>query len=209
MEQNTTTLLAGTTTTATPSARPTGTGTGVEARENVARVLYPDATPKPVDRAPNAEVEELRAADPTRKLYADHEQFGPNGGALRDLALIANPAGSSESLQAQQVAMGAVFTDIGMGRDDVRQLATFAARYVAQPPTPEEKAAHERTALKELREQYGDAGFADALQGAKRLVLRDPRLAEFLDKTGLGSNPWVISRMADLARVQRGRGRLK
>ena len=209
MEQNTSLLAAGSTTTPTPSARATGTGTGVEAREQLASILYPAAPPKPVDEAPNAEVAALRAADPARAMYRPEDQFGPNGGVLRDLALAVNPSASADALQRQRVALGAVMTDIGMDRGDVGKLAAFAAQYTAKPPTADEKAAHERTVIKELRAQYGDAAFAGVLEDAKKLVARDPRLAGFLDKTGLGSHPWVISRIAELARTERGRGRLK
>jgi hypothetical protein len=209
MEQNNSLLAAGSTTTATPSARPTGTGTAVEAREQLASILYPAAPPKTVDTAPNAEVAALRAADPARGMYRPEDQFGPNGGALRDLALAVNPTASADALQRQRVALGAVMTDIGMDRGDVSKLASFAAAYAAKPPTAEEKAAHERASIKTLREQYGDAAFAGVLADAKALVARDPRLREFMDKTGLGSHPWAISRLAELARTERGRGRLK
>lgn len=195
------TMLAG----AAPA--PSAPQTGVEASEQLAAALYPAPKPRPVDTPPNAEIAALREAEPARQVYKDADQFGPNGGAVRELALAVNPRGTAAELEGQQTRLAAVMTDIGMNRDDVSQLASFAEAYARKPPTAEEKAAHERAATKELRAQYGD-GFDDAMADAMKLAKRDPRLHQFLGVTGLGSHPWVVSRMVELARSARARGQL-
>lgn len=191
---------------AAPQTSPVADATGVAANERLAAALYPK-TGRLVDVAPNAAVQALRD-DPARKMYRDESKFGPNGGALRELALATNPGGSRAELESQQRVTAAVMTDIGMGRDDVSQLASFAAQFIAKPPTPEERAASQRTAFKDLRQTYGE-GFDDAVRDAKLMVQRDPRLAVFLDKTALGDHPWVVARITELARAQRAAGKLK
>jgi len=196
---------AGSTTTPASSAPPS---TGVEALERVAAVLYPPPAPRPVDQPPNAEVAAVRAADPARQIYRDEDQFGPNGGAVRDLALAVNHRGTAEQLAQQQVALASVMTDIGAGRDDVARFAGLAGGLAAKPPTAEEKAAWERTAVKDLRAEYG-TNFDSAMRDAMLMVHRDPRLKQFLDATHLGSHPTVVVRIVELARGQRAKGLLK
>ena len=179
--------------------------TGVEALEQAAAVMYPPPPPRPGDTPPNTQIAELRKADPAREIYRPEDQYGT---AVRDLALATNPGGNAAELEAQQAALANVMADLGMGRDDVSQLASFARRNTDKPPTKDELAAHQRTAVRTLREQYG-AGFDDALKDAKALAARDPRFAAYLDRTGLGNDPWVFSRMAELGRSARARGQLK
>ena len=191
-----------------PTQTTTAPATGVEANERIAAALYPEPKARASDTAPNAAVAALRAADPSRQVYRDADQFGPNGGTVRELALATNPAGSKSSLETQQVALAGVMTDIGMSREDVSQLASFATAFAIKPPTDHERAGSQRAALRELRDTYGE-GFDDALRDAKLMVLRDPRLAGLLDQTKLGDHPWVIARITELARAQRAAGKLK
>lgn len=196
------TILAG------APAAPAPPSTGVEANERLAAALYPEPKPRPVDVPPNAEIAALREAEPARQLYRDEDQFGPNGGAVRELALAVNPRGTATELESQQASLAAVLTDLGLGRDDVSQLASFAEANARKPLTPEEIAAHQRTTVKELRQELGE-GFDDAMADAQKLVKRDPRLFEFLGVTGLGSNPWVVRRLVELGQTARARGQLK
>lgn len=192
---------AGSTTTPASSAPPS---TGVEALERVAASLYPQPAPRPVDQPPNAAVAAVRAADPAREIYKDEVQLG---GAVRDLALATNHRGTAESLARQQVSLASVFTDIGAGRDDVARFAGLASGMATTPPTPEQKLAWERAAVKDLRAEYG-TNFDSVMRDATLMVRRDPRLAQFLDATHLGSHPAVVVRMVELARAQRAKGLL-
>ena len=182
--------------------------TGVEAKENLAKALYPEPPPRAVDRAPNSAVAAVRAADPARKMYNPADQLGPNGGAARELALALNPRGTTAQLETAQTQWATVAADIGANRTDVSNWASFAAAFAAKPPTEAETAAFHRTAVKELRETYGP-DFDQALTDARAITARDPRLKAMLDRTGLGNHPSVILRFAELGRAARAKGQLK
>ena len=172
----------------------------------IAAALYPEPKPAARDAAPTAEIASLRASEPARAMYADAGQMGD---APRAMALAVNPSASTADIEVMSASWASVATDLGMTRDDLSQLASFAAANKAKPPTTDELRQHALTSVKELRQQYGDAAFDEALAGAKALAQRDPRLCEFLDKSGLASNPWVVARMAELARTARNRATLK
>jgi hypothetical protein len=57
--------------------------------------------------------------------------------------------------------------------------------------------------------KYGEQGAQSALDLARKLVQRDPRMARMLDATGLGNHPQVIDRFVRLAMDERYKGRLK
>ena len=139
-------------------------------------------------------------------MYADAGQMGQ---APRGMALAVKPEATAAEIETMSASWASVATDLGFSRDDLTTLARFAAENKAKPPTPDELRQHALTSVQELRQQYGDAAFDEALAGAKALAQRDPRLCEFLDKSGLASNPWVVARMAELARTSRNRATLK
>jgi hypothetical protein len=166
---------------------------------DLAAKLYPELAAKPVDEAPNATVKALRDSEPERAFYRDDQQLG---NAPVELARAIAPFASTEVLEANASRLASVMTDVGMSRDDISQLASFAAQAKANPPTHKENAERRRTAMRDLRATYGDSA-GDALAAAAQLAQRDPRLARFLDASGLGDHPWVIARMAELARTER------
>jgi len=200
--------------------------TGVEANERVAASLYPEPPPRPVDRAPNVEVQTVRDADSmARKMYPDELQWGGKPGpggkvvvggndrgkdVVRSFALALNPAGSAQSLDSQHTAISAVMTDIGASRADLEHWTSLVTKLGGKPPTADDRAAMQREAVRVLREQEGHgAGFDLAVKDAKTLATRDPRLKDLLEKTGLGDHPDVIKRLVELARAQRARGLIK
>lgn len=166
--------------------------------------MYPTKVePKP--EAPPSEVAAVRdATGAARMLYPAHKQYGPE---LRALALATNPEGTSKGLAQQQVELANVAADIGFDRNDLANLANFAAANYAKPPTADELRASRLTAVRELRQKYGE-GFDDAYADAKALAQRDPRFSAYLDKTGLGSHPSVMLRLAELGQSARARGLL-
>jgi hypothetical protein len=181
------------------------TSAAVHPNADLASKLYPEPAEKPVDEPPNATVRALRESEPERAFYRDDQQMGT---APVELAKAIAPLAPPEVIEANASRLASVCTDLGMGRDDVSQLASFAAAYQADPPTAEQVAEHRRAAMRALRETYGAAA-GDALAGAAALAQRDPRLAKFLDASGLGDHPWVIGRMAELARTERNARTLK
>ena len=94
--------------------------TGVGANEALAAKLYPEPVARPIARAPNAEVQALRDAEPARAIYRDDMQMGS---APRELALAVTPDLSRDALQGQASIIASIMTDIGFSRDDVSQLA--------------------------------------------------------------------------------------
>ena len=174
--------------------------------DEAAQALYPDPTPPPKATAPTHEIAALRAADPARAFYSDTSSIGPR--VIEEMTIAANPMGTAEAREKQGVEFASAAVDIGLTAADVSQLAAFARGFKAKPPTEDERAAYQRTAVKEMRERYGgefDQVFADARQ----LAQRDPRMAVYLTNSALGDHPWLIGRMAELGRAARARGQLK
>lgn len=63
-------------------------------------------------------------------------------------------------------------------------------------------------AARSLQAAFGD-DTARAVADARELVMRDPRLAAMLDRTGLGDHPKLILAAAHAARRLRASGKLK
>lgn len=173
--------------------------------DRIAEAMYPEAKAY-VPEVPNAAVAAVRAADgPARVLYPAAKQYGKP--LLRELSLATNPEGSETALAQQAVELAEVAADIGFDRNDLASLAAAAAAFKAKPPTAEEQAAYRRTAVSELRAQYGK-GFTEAMDAASALAQRDPRFKQYLNRTGLANHPWAVLRLAELGLRAKTRGRL-
>lgn len=177
----------------------------------VARVMFPSMVNKaePTSEDLPEAVRELRANDPERQLYAD-------AGYFRDEL---QPIDDSPEMKAATDAWRGVARDIGASPDQVRDLrdAFFTGleqaytnnaldeRGMPDAATREQWATE---AMSELQREFG-AEAESALTDAKKLIARDPRLADFLQVTGLGSNPRWVATLAALARRQRMQGKLR
>lgn len=222
------TMLTGTEAAPTAAALPENATT----IERCAAVIYP-ATPRnvpPADKAPADIVEMRNASGAGAYLKSALNEYGPTkkgehvgklalgtrdsegrvvgGNAIDQLVMAVNPAAPNAQLVDQAAQLGPMATDVGFTKKDIETLTGFASQAQVKPPTAEEQRAHQFTALKELRTQYGEQ-FDDALRDAKALVSRDPRLAQFLNTAKLSNHPWVVLRLAELGRTERARGRLK
>jgi hypothetical protein len=157
---------------------------------------------------PNGEVAALRANRPASDvLYPAHKQF--NQDMLRELALAVTPDSDAKVLEQQKVEIGYLASDMGMRSADVQMLVALVKDAIANPVTAEESAKQGRKAQAELRDRYGDAGYAKAAADAKALAMRDPRFAGLVKRYGLNNHPELVLRLADLGREQRAAGRLK
>ena len=173
-----------------------------------AEKLYPPAAQKVTSRAPNAEVQQVRDANAAvRGMYAPDKQFGKDGGAVRDLALALDFKASQERLDVLVSELASIAVDVGMDRHDVERLASIVATNGAKPPTDEMREAFQRTAIADARRQYGKE-FDSVLSDAKALAQRDPRLAQILNKNGVGDDPHIIGRLCELGIAARARGQL-
>lgn len=175
-------------------------------RDALAARMYPTNAEAAPEAAPNAEVAALRnAVKAQRTLYPDQNQYGDD--TLTDLARATSPAGSDRSTGQQKVEWASVARDIGLNGNDLSTLAGYAAAYTQAPPTAEERRANELSTIRQLRMTYGPQ-FDGVFEDAKALVARDPRFMEYLNRTGLGSHPKVVMRIAELGITARGRGQL-
>lgn len=165
--------------------------------DEAARALYPEPAPPPKATAPNAEVAALRAADPARAFYSDVSNLGAH--VVGELMQAIAPGAPPEVHARLGVELAGALVDVGFDRQDTERLSALARQFKANPLTAGQVAAAHREAFTTLRERYGADGVNHALESAKRLAQRDPRLAKLLDVSGLGDSSWLIQKMAELA----------
>jgi hypothetical protein len=163
---------------------------------------YPNSDHKPAERPVDDGLSDAaRAAREERKS----ESFYSAQGMYRDV-LPAAPDATPEQKQAIE-EWREVVADWQASSTDVRELVNVVSG-LNELPTEETVAGWERDAKAELHRTFGkDAD--KALADAQALVARDPRVAQFLAVTGLGSHPRFVATLARLARSQRASGRLK
>jgi hypothetical protein len=80
------------------------------------------------------------------------------------------------------------------------EIARDYQRRAARPPSADEVAREREAVLRRLRKDWGDAAGAKLAQ-VRGLIrgVGDDRLAETLDRSGLGNNEWLIRQLAILA----------
>jgi hypothetical protein len=157
--------------------------------------------PEPLAEELPPEVKALRDADPARAVYDDRTQYQAAGidKALAELGI----EGQAAELAHREWA--GVFVDAGLTPQDAADMVRVG---LIDEPTPEEAAAWPEQAHAALREAYGDDA-QQALADARLLVRRDPRLKDFLNRTGLGDHPAVVKLAARRARELIASGKLK
>jgi hypothetical protein len=85
-----------------------------------------------------------------------------------------------------------VMADVGASEPEACSLVDVANRELAGGiPTAEKLTAWEKESQDWLQRTYGPAA-KDALAAGMRLARRDPRLAQFLHVSGLGSHPAIV-----------------
>jgi len=73
---------------------------------------------------------------------------------------------------------------------------------------PDQLRAAELDSIKALRDQYGK-DFDSAFSAARALAQRDPRVKQWLDRSGIGSSRDAVLMFAEAGLVQRRANRLK
>ena len=185
-----------------PSAAPAAPAPTIAATPAAAALTEPQAAapaapppqPEPASAATSvpAAIAELRQSD--SKLHDPVKTFAPD---LPDDGSLPG---------ADVVEWRRVAGDVGADPQDVRSFRLLAKVHLAEPADDATVAGWRLQAQTLIK----DRGFNDVdLEAARRLVARDPRVAEMLDRTGLGSHPQVVERFITLARAQRVAGRLK
>lgn len=179
----------------------------------VEKVLSPTQQPQSTqdarEPAPDldvpAAIAELRKADPARVMY---EASGMHAEIHDDLDTLVSAAVVGEQRKATVAEMQEVVSDLGATHGDVRTFLSAASILASKPPTADEETRMQQQCLQQLRDRFGEEADAAAAD-ARRLVARDPRFAEWIEATGLGNHPATVVRIAELARSERSRGRLK
>jgi len=200
-----------------PAAGPATPTYGARMSE-LAHALYPEpktaaqvqaygAGPVPKLEAVSPELQALRDADGLASVNLE----GSFRGETADIRSMLEA--SSLEATPQQIAAGvlefkAMAHDLQVVPEDVTMLTSMAKAAIAQPPTEQEVEAQKAESMAALRAAY-PATYDKVLADTKQLVQRDPRVADFLNRTMLGSNPRVVMRLAELAVQARSRGRLK
>lgn len=157
--------------------------------------------PEPLAEELPPEVKALRDADPARQVYDDRTAYKGAGidKALAELGI----EGQAADLAHREWA--GVFADAGLDAQTASTLVEVAkASY-----SDETMQAWPEQAKASLREAFGEDDWQHALNDARLLVKRDPRVAKHLDETGLGNHPTVVRVIAQRARALIANGTLK
>jgi len=150
-------------------------------------------------------VQELRKGDAARQLFTGASMHGE---LREDFERMVDPMLPEADRGARVAELSEMVADFNASHADVRMLLDHARTLARELPSPEQETEMQHQCREALRDRYGrDA--EQVAEDARLLVARDPRLAEWLEETGLGNVPDVVLRFAELARSERGRGRLK
>lgn len=176
------------------TGRTGGTAASLDASSALADRLYPSTATEgeAAERAntPRA-VQQLRQSDPARRLF--------DAGAMLAPQVPDNSLGSNiNHAEARQVLV-----DLGVDSTEAGQLPQLVRE--AEQATEETRANWRAESEKLIADQYSPAD----LDAARKFVLRDERVRDWLEATGLGNHPQVVSRFIQLARSARAAGRLK
>lgn len=163
-----------------------------------------------VDSNAPEEVQALREADPSRRMYSAQTAYATDLPDA-DFEAVVGQKGPDGSPFTQEQAVQAAATfreiaaDLTLSATDVRELVPI---FKAERPTEEAQAAFRAESFRWLNATHGDqAGFA--LAAAQSLVSRDPRVAALLDNAGRGDDPRVVRTIVTAALKQVAAGKLK
>lgn len=200
---------------ATPAAEPVHDSPAANLSEDARleasgeRLFNKDPEPFVDSNAPE-EVQALREADPSRRMYSAQTVYATDLPDA-DFEAVVGQKGPDGAPFTQEQAVQAAATfreiaaDLTLSATDVRELVPIIK---APPPTPEQQASNRAVAFQWLNEAHGDqAGFA--LAAAQALVARDPRVAALLDRSGAGDDVRVVSKIVASALKLAAAGKLK
>lgn len=196
-----------------PSPQPVTAITAPDAGIPISPPPHPDAAlaaklyapePEPKRLAVPDNITKLRAADTARAFYAESGPSADAVGAVAEhYAEIYNDLPEAQR-QAGALEAAEMARDIGLTDGDVRQWVGFA-NVLRTNPVPAEQA--QSAAAQRLVELFGKDA-QQALDDARALVARDPRVGPMLARSGLGNHPEVIAHFARQAMRERVKGRL-
>ncbi|MCQ4325765.1 hypothetical protein CXK94_08370 [Stutzerimonas stutzeri] len=145
--------------------------------------------------------EQARAEDPALRMYPPEKQIT----AISENAFDSVPDMPQEQRVAVAHELRRMTADLGFGNNDVSELNNRIRQIEANPLDVGQARAEASKLL--VREFGKDAD--RALADARKLVMRDPRVAQIIEQTGLGDDPQTILKFAKQARSLRQKGKLK
>jgi hypothetical protein len=180
---------------ATPPAPPAQTKPTTV--EKTIDALYGEKAPEVVLQVPD-NIKALRKADQVRAVYgAQHELKS----AFPD-SVFEHIEGADNATKAAGAAeWREIFRDLGADIHDVKEFVMLSNQVDANPPDAKTVDEWRATAAKQLLERFGENA-SKALDAAKTLVARDPRVARWLNDGGLGNHPDVVLKLVRLAQNQ-------
>jgi hypothetical protein len=171
--------------------------------DKVAAVLYPDPQPLPPANVP-PHIAELRKADADRAFFTEPPV---SASAVASYLEAAKGHVPDEQIAAAALELREIAADLDFTDADVTHVLDLARAARSEPLTPELHERWHQQAADALQRQYGTDA-PRALDLARQLAKRDPRVLRMLNESGLGSHPDVVLRFAEKARALQARGRL-
>lgn len=162
-----------------------------------------DVRPEHIKAAIPSEIAELRRTSPDARadaLYGDtpHDAIAEAFKGAEGL--------SDDTRKAVATEFSRMARDLSLDDSDVRYVIQRRQELAAAPLDRD-------TGLKQTVElisrEFGPDKVVDAFNGAAALARRDPRVARFIESTGLANDPKLVVILAKRAIAERGRGRLK
>ena len=192
-----------------PSPAPAAARAGppaVQEEQRIAAALYPEKTLPALD-VPEG-IRKLREADAAddpigTRLYAAPVPHSDLKAAFKAIHPDDSPMAEAQAIEHMRIAQ-----DVGATAPEIVLAVSTIRRLAAEPLTIEQEETQRAQAFTALDEAFGKDQAPRALELARALAKRDPRLLHQLDASGAGNDPRVVVEMARLAIREHARGRL-
>lgn len=118
-------------------------------------------------------------------------------------------AGDDTTRQARAVEYSQLAGAVGLDSDALDVFAQVRAELEINPPSAERAAEMRNKTHEHLVETYGERRAIEGIRAVQAMAKSNPRLREFLNKTGAGDDFRVASRLVRQALQLRANGKLK
>lgn len=118
-------------------------------------------------------------------------------------------AGDGATRQARAVEYSQLAGDVGLDANALDVFAQVRAELEMNPPSAERAAEMRNKTHEHLVETYGERRAMEGIRAAQAMVKRNPRLRDYLNKTGAGDDYRIVARLVHTALQQRSNGKLK
>lgn len=156
------------------------------------------------------EVRELRENDRGRKMFSPQKTYEFD--IPDDLLQVQDETPDDIPAEAKAAAVAELremAADMSMSGADARLLISRARASAEATPVQDVEAAREQASKQLAKELGSEQAAKQALADAKALLARDPRMRTLVLTLGMGNDVQTIRTLAELARRERAKGRLK